>query len=485
MSQSSVMAAFPGWRLMLAVGLACGLSACGGGGYGGGGGGGGGSACGMYSSCTPTVSISAPAASASVSGAVMLTANAGAVGTYTVANVQFKVDGTAVGTAVTAAPYSYSWDSTGATDGAHQISAVVTDSAGQTATSTAVSVMVANTGAFALSLVPGELFPVPASSASGSGTLTFNKTSGQGSGSVTLSGVTASAVEIGDAYAGSSSAAIYTLTQNASNANQWDVSGTTILTTQQRADLLAGKLYVLVRSAAVPTGELRAQLVPPGILVKFAQLIGAAEVPAVSSAGSGMAALTVDSTALKAAVHVAVAGITPSGAELDTGAAGTVGTMLASLAVDALDSHHYLNEAVTLAAADLTNISAGAWSANVFTAAHPGGELRGPAATLTQLQTDIFTPRCSGCHDGVGSGLPHSQNLSAGNTYANVVGVASQEQGTLMRIKPGDPDNSYLVRKVQGTAGITGVQMPASGALLTQAQIDSIRAWVSAGAQNN
>ena len=112
----------------------------------------------------------------------------------------------------------------------------------------------------------------------------------------------------------------------------------------------------------------------------------------------------------------------------------------------------------------------------------------GPAVTLTQLQTQVFTPLCSGCHNGsqpAGGPLPGSQNLTAGNTFRNVVGVASIEQPGLLRVKPNDPDNSYLIHKVEGAAGITGVQMPFGGPPLSQATIDQIRAWISAGALNN
>jgi mono/diheme cytochrome c family protein len=104
-----------------------------------------------------------------------------------------------------------------------------------------------------------------------------------------------------------------------------------------------------------------------------------------------------------------------------------------------------------------------------------------PAATLTQLQSTIFTPICSSCHAPGGD----SPNLTSGNSYASIVNVASTEQPSLLRIKPGDPDHSYLVLKAQGSAGISGVQMPALGTLLTQAQVDGIRSWVTAGALNN
>ena len=108
------------------------------------------------------------------------------------------------------------------------------------------------------------------------------------------------------------------------------------------------------------------------------------------------------------------------------------------------------------------------------------------ATTLTQLQTTVFGPICSGCHSGVGATLPGSQNLtSAANSFAALVNVASSEVPALKKVKPNDPDNSYLVQKVEGAAGIVGSQMPKGGPPLSQAQIDQIKSWISAGAQNN
>jgi uncharacterized protein (TIGR03118 family) len=113
----------------------------------------------------------------------------------------------------------------------------------------------------------------------------------------------------------------------------------------------------------------------------------------------------------------------------------------------------------------------------------------GPApATLSQLQATVFTPICSGCHNGSnppGGALPGSQNLTAGNTFAALVGVASLEQPTLQRVKAGDPDNSYLIRKLEGSAGISGSRMPLGGPFLDQATIDQVRSWISNGAPNN
>jgi uncharacterized protein (TIGR03118 family) len=110
--------------------------------------------------------------------------------------------------------------------------------------------------------------------------------------------------------------------------------------------------------------------------------------------------------------------------------------------------------------------------------------------TLTQLQTQIFTPICSGCHTGVGTSLPGVQNLTAGHTFANVVNVASIEQPGLLRIKPNDAANSYLVKKILGAPGITGSRMPfgcgtTSNPCLDQATIDMVQTWVNQGALNN
>lgn len=101
------------------------------------------SAAALADTTSPTVSITQPVAGATLSGAVTLAATA--ADDVGVTSVQFRVDGADVGAADTSSPYSVSWSSTSVANGAHQVTAVARDAAGNTRTSAAVDVTVANT----------------------------------------------------------------------------------------------------------------------------------------------------------------------------------------------------------------------------------------------------------------------------------------------------------------------------------------------------
>jgi hypothetical protein len=64
---------------------------------------------------------------------------------------------------------------------------------------------------------------------------------------------------------------------------------------------------------------------------------------------------------------------------------------------------------------------------------------------------------------------------------ANLVNVTSAQAPPLQRVTPGDPNNSYLIQKLEGTASV-GARMPAFSPPLDQATIDAIRDWISNGA---
>jgi len=113
----------------------------------------------------------------------------------------------------------------------------------------------------------------------------------------------------------------------------------------------------------------------------------------------------------------------------------------------------------------------------------PIGESSGGSGPLTadftSIQNHVFTPICTVCH--AGANAPQGLRLDSTNSYDLLVGVRSNEVSSLLRVKPGDPDHSYLIQKIEGHAAV-GARMPFGGPYLDQATIDMIRQWITDGA---
>ncbi|MEZ4407019.1 MAG: hypothetical protein R3A52_11140 [Polyangiales bacterium] len=96
----------------------------------------------------------------------------------------------------------------------------------------------------------------------------------------------------------------------------------------------------------------------------------------------------------------------------------------------------------------------------------------------------IITARCVSCHGGSG-GLNMSTRAMA---HANLVGASAAGSACgssgLTRVVAGDASRSLLYEKVSGTPSC-GVRMPRNVTALTAAQIETIRAWIAAGARND
>ena len=356
------------------------LSACGGGYGGGGGGSGGGMSCGSGYTNTcpaPTVAVTVPAAGATVSGTtVTLTATASASSTYslTVMSVEFLIDGTAVGT-VTSSPYSVMWNSTTVSNGSHALTAKVTDSKGDTATSAAVNINVQNAGAAAVDMTPAQIFPAPMSHAAGMADLTVKLDTGATRGTVKLTGLTATSVSINEGFAGASGPTLIRLTPSGDDASEWRIPANALLTAEQLTALSQGKLYVIATSAAHPRGEIRGQITPDNVAVTFSTMVPDPQAQSISAAASGVIATTVDKSAHTLSVHVNSTGVD----DADAAALGSTATgrTLAALSKDSLDMGHWSTELVPISAADVSHFEAGKWYVSIATPVEVNGALRG------------------------------------------------------------------------------------------------------------
>ena len=359
------------------------LAACGG--YGGGsnyGSGGGGISCGggYANSCpAPSINLTAPAAGATVSGTVTLTANASASQAYglTVTSVEFKIDGTSVGTATTS-PYTVMWNSAAVDNGSHSLTAQVTDNAGGVTVTPAVNINVQNMAGGNAAMGAAQIYPAPASGASGMADLSVKLATGAARGTVKLAGLIATSVTLNEGFAGTNGPIVLRLVPGSEQADEWLVPADALLTAEQITALQQGRVYVIAASAAYPHGEIRGQIVPENIAVTFSAMAPVRDAQAVNPAAAGVVAATVDRSAHTLSVAVSSSGVEDASAAEVADAA--TGRTLAVLTKDSVDMGHWSAELIPLTAADVSAFEAGSWYVRVATPVETGGALGGEIA---------------------------------------------------------------------------------------------------------
>jgi hypothetical protein len=124
--------------------------------------------------------------------------------------------------------------------------------------------------------------------------------------------------------------------------------------------------------------------------------------------------------------------------------------------------------------------------------------------TFTNLRTHLFQVSCAivgGCHltaDATSTTLRGGGGLDLEtDVYAHLLGVngmgapANNQEGALrdlIRVKPGDPDGSFLLIKLQLTTTTqdygTGMPFTAPGSVCPST-LSTIRTWIMSGAPNN
>ena len=104
--------------------------------------------------------------------------------------------------------------------------------------------------------------------------------------------------------------------------------------------------------------------------------------------------------------------------------------------------------------------------------------------TFSRIQNLVFTPSCASVNCHKGSSSQHGLDLSSGAAYSNLVNVPSGQMPALNLVTHGNPNQSYLVQKIEGTAEI-GDRMPLNGQVLEYDFQQLVRNWIAEGAKNN
>ena len=165
----------------------------------------------------------------------------------------------------------------------------------------------------------------------------------------------------------------------------WKASDTQALSPALVAELLAGKIYVNVHTAANPNGEIRGQVGSGSEIVFLAALNSSQEVPANNSkaTGGGRFVLSADKTQLSYTVRVANLNGPIQAAHFHNAAAGVNGSVVRAIAfTDTSATGVWMSsDAQALTPALVAELLAGNIYVNVHTAANPGGEIRGQVLT--------------------------------------------------------------------------------------------------------
>ncbi len=103
--------------------------------------------------------------------------------------------------------------------------------------------------------------------------------------------------------------------------------------------------------------------------------------------------------------------------------------------------------------------------------------------TYDEIQTMVFDPLCAAaCHRG--GAAPKGLSLEPNRSLRSLVGVYSSEVPELMRVAPGQAEESYLVVKIKSfDPRRVGGRMPRNGPpYVSSRQVTAIKRWINAGA---
>lgn len=114
-------------------------------------------------------------------------------------------------------------------------------------------------------------------------------------------------------------------------------------------------------------------------------------------------------------------------------------------------------------------------------------EVGDPEPTLESVVEHVFEPACalSGCHAGAEPAgeldLSSVESARAGLVEVDVINAVAAENRWL-RVKPGEPELSFLVRKLTGPGLGEGAPMPPGANQVSGYYVDLVAQWIEEGA---
>ena len=323
--------------------------------------------------------------------------------------------------------------------------------------------------------------PPVTTNARGTGAFVLNAAGTELAYNITVDGLTMTAAHFHNAAAGTNAGVVRTLSfSNNTASGVWRSTDTSQpLTDSLLSELLRGRLYVNVHTAANSGGEIRGQVllsVPVGF---SARLDGSQENPAVTTnaRGSGSVTLNTDGTVT---YDLTVTGLTPTASHFHNAPSGTNGGVVKSISLsnNAANGTWSSSDATQpLTNQLLRELVRGRLYMNVHTSANSGGEIRGqvvlntgasftakldgtqenPSVTTTARGTGSFVLNAAGTqlhYHIVFNGLTH--------TAAHFHNAAAGTNGGVVK------DLSFTNNAATGVWSSSDASQPLTDALLTE-----------------
>ena len=226
-----------------------------------------------------------------------------------------------------------------------------------------------------VTLTGAQETPPHATTATGTGILTYKPDTRAISGRVVTTGIAGIAAHIHTGAVGVLAPVSIPMTQSSTDSNTWLIPDGTVLTEAQAASLVSGGMYYNVHSALYPSGEIRGQI---GRVVRYGLLAGVQETPPNGSSASGVGVAIIEPETRMIFAQTVTTGIVGTAAHIHQAPGAIAGGIIVPQSESAPGSGIWTSASgAALTPSQYDDFFKGNLYFNVHSAAIPGGEIRG------------------------------------------------------------------------------------------------------------